>query len=308
MERDLTDLSGIGAKTAEKLREDGIDSPGELAERYRRNPRFAKKRGKRVADAAKDALFEQRGSFVDPASGVEVTEDDRLAYDKLATRRLSDFNSISVDAANSSTSPDDEIRKFIKPVTEGRFSSRVGGDDNLMSFAADAAENLGADTLDSGELQDLNRAADTASEEVTLRKQSAVGTTKAIGTTTTGDFYQAVSVHQQRSPKARRVDNRREAEKTTDFREWRSDPSRHDFPGVDTPERAGDVFPEERTSRNSAGFGSSTLRNSDRGQIKSAIEEFSELNDEQRSRIFEVEGSSSVAEELNDLYADGSDR
>jgi hypothetical protein len=288
MSNKLTDLTGIGEKTAAKLREDGIDSPEELGDAYRQNRRVVTERGTRVQSAARDALFQERDEFTDPVSGATVTDDNRAAFEKIATRRLSDFGSISVDGANPKTSPDDEVRKFIEPVTEGEFSTRIGGDDSLLAFAADAADNLGVDTMSSGELQDVNRAAAQATEEVTLRKQGSTGNTTAIGTTTVGDFYQAQAAHQQRGQKARRVDNRRKAETTTDFQEWQSDPSRHDFPGVDTPRRADEVFPEERTKRKRGGFGSTTRTNQDRRQAESAIETFSDLNEEQRERIFDV--------------------
>jgi hypothetical protein len=282
----LTDLSGIGDKTAEKLKSDGIETPEELGDAYRANSRRVTTKGKRVQSAAREALFETQDSFVDPASGVEIDDSNRTAFEKLATKRVSEFESVSVDGANSKVFPDDEVRKFVEPVRQGRFKTDIGGDDNLLAFAADTAQNLGADELSAGELQDLNRAGETAQEELTLRKKGSVGTTKAVGTTTTGDFYRAQAVHQDRSPKARRVDKRREAEQTTDFNEWAVDPSRHDFPGVDTPSDAGEFFPEERTSRNSAGFGSSTLTNTDRRKAKRAFETLGELNDEQERRLF----------------------
>jgi len=304
-DRELTELTGIGDKTAEKLRDDGIESPQELGDAYRQNSRVVTERGKRVQSAARDALFEERESFTDPVSGAEVTEENRAAFEKLATRRVSNFGSVSVDAANPKVSPDDEVRKFIDPVRQGEFSTQVGGDASLLGFAADAAENLGVDSLSSGELQDINRAAETANKEVTLRKEGATNTTTPIGTTTVGDFYQAQAAHQQRGAKARRVDNRREAETTTDFDEWQSDPARHDFPGVDTPERAGEVFPEERTKRKRGGFGTSRRTNRDRDKAASAFDEFGSLNEEQRDRIFDV--SAPAESPFNDagLLGDG---
>jgi len=284
----LTDLSGIGPKTAEKLRDDGIETPEQLGDAYRQNRRVVTGRGKRVQSAARDALLDGRDSFTDPVSGAEVTDENRAAFEKLATRRVSEFGSVSVDAANPKVSPDDEVRKFVEPVRKGEFSTRVGGDDSILGFAADAAENLGLDDLSSGELQDVNRAAATANKEVTLRKESSTNTTTPIGTTTVGDFYQAQAAHQQRDVKARRVDNRREAEKTTDFDEWQSDPARHDFPGVDTPERADEVFPEERTTKKRGGFGTTSRRNRDREQAVDAFEQFGSLNEEQRDRVFDV--------------------
>lgn len=283
MAKDLTDLTGIGTKTAEKLREDGIGTPSELADSYRRNSRTVRESGKRVQSAARDALFEQQGSFTDPYSGAEVTEENRAAFEKIATRRLSDFGSISVDAANPKTSPDDEVRKFIEPVRKGEFSTHIGGDDSLLGFAADATENLGADSLSSAELQDMNRANERANQDIMLRKNEST----AIGTTTVGDFYQAQVAHQQRSPEARRVDNRRKAETTKDYDEWKEDPARHDFPGVDTPRGVDQVLPEEKRKRKRGGFGSVTYQNEARRKAEESFELFGELNEEQRDRIFD---------------------
>lgn len=289
MKKKLTDLTGIGKKTAEKLRDDGIETPTDLADGYRRNSRTVRKSGKRVQSAARDALFEQEGSFTDPYSGAEVNEDNRAAFEKIATRRLSDFGSISVDAANPKTSPDDEVRKFIEPVQKGEFSTKIGGDDSLLGFAADAAENLGADSLSSAELQDLNRANERASQDIMLRKNEST----AIGTTTVGDFYQAYTAHQQRSPEAQQVDNRRKAETTKDFNEWNEDPARHDFPGVDTPRGIDEVLPKKKRKRKRGGFGSVSYDNEARRQTEDAFELFGGLNDEQRDRIFDVTAESS---------------
>jgi hypothetical protein len=46
----------------------------------------------------------------------------------------------------------------------------------------------------------------------------------------------AVRKHMERSPQARAMDERRQAERVTrDYREWADDPSRADYPGVDDP-------------------------------------------------------------------------
>jgi len=284
MAQDLTDLTGIGTKTAEKLREDGIETPADLADGYRRNSRTVREQGKRVQSAARDALFDERDEFTDPYSGATVTEDNRPAFEKIATRRLSEFGSISVDGTNPKTSPDDEVRKFIEPVRKGEFSTKIGGDDSLLGFAADAAANLGVDTLSSGELQDVNRANKRANEEIMLRKSEST----AIGTATAGDFYQAQATHQQRSPEARRVDNRREAETTKEYDEWKEDPARHDFPGVDTPMGVDQVLPKQKRKRKRGGFGSVEYQNEARTKAEDAFELFGDLNEEQKDRIFDV--------------------
>lgn len=287
MEKQLTDLSGIGPKTAEKLRDKGIESPEELGEAYESNRRVVREQGKRVQSAARDYLIEERGGFTDPYTGADIDESNRRAFELLGTRRVSDFDSVSVSGSNSKVTPDDELRKFVEPVREGTFNTRIGGDENLLAFAADAAQNLGVDSLSSGELQDVNRANEKFGREVELREQSGAGsTTTARGDVGVGDFIRAQATHADRSPEARRVDNNRSAERTRDYDEWAAAPASHDFPGVDTPGGVDRFFPEERTKRKRAGFGSTSLPNSDRRQLKRAFDTANELNEEQQERLF----------------------
>jgi hypothetical protein len=283
----LTDLDGIGPKTAEKLREKGIGSPSELGEAYEQNRRKVRTAGSRVRSAARSYLYEEEGGFTDPYTGAEIDESNRAAFEKLATREVSDFNSVSVQGSNPKVSPDDEVRKFVEPVREGTFNTEVGGDSVLMEFAADTAQNLGVDDLSSGELQDVNRANEEFSDEVELREQSSSGsTTTARGSVGVGDLVRAQATHARRSPEARRVDNNRSAERTRDYEEWASSPDSHDFPGVDTPGGVDRFFPEERTTRKRGGFGSTSRTNRDREQVESAIETANQLNEEQQERVF----------------------
>ena len=282
----LTDLPGIGDKTAASLREDGISDPDDLADAYLRNSPKVRSAGKRIERAAREAAFDREGSFTDPASGATVSEENRTAFEQLASRRVSDFNSISVSAAKSSVSPDDQIRDFIGDVKQGTFFTKTGGDSSLMAFAADAADNLGADTLSSGELQDLNSAGRTAGREVTLRKQSSTGTTTPVGDVSLGPFFQANVVHDDRSAMAQRVDENRDAPVTEDVDKWRANSDEYDFQGVDTPQSGADLFPETRTKRKRGGFGSSERPNRDREQMKSAFETFASLSDDGQERLF----------------------
>jgi len=283
----LTDLDGIGPKTAEKLREKGIESPEELGREYQRTRRPQDLGGSRVRSAARSYLYEEEGGFTDPYTGAEIDESNRAAFEKLATREVSDFNSVSVQGSNPKVSPDDEVRKFVEPVRRGEFNTEVGGDSALMQFAADTAQNLGVDDLSSGELQDVNRANEEFSDEVELREQSSSGaSTTARGSVGVGDLVRAQATHSRRSPEARRVDNNRSAERTRDYEEWASSPDSHDFPGVDTPGGVDRFFPEERTKRKRGGFGSTSRPNRDREQVESAVETLNQLNDEQQERVF----------------------
>ena len=283
----LTDLDGIGPKTAEKLREKGIDSPSELGEAYEQNRRKVRTAGSRVRSAARSYLYEEEGGFTDPYTGAEIDESNRAAFEKLASREVSDLNSVSVSGSNPKVSPDDEVRKFVEPVREGTFSTEVGGDSNLMEFAADTAQNLGVDDLSSGELQDVNRANSEFQDDVMLREQSGSGNaTNARGTVGVGEYIRASATHADRSAEARRVDDAREAERTRDYEEWASAPGRHDFPGVDTPGGGGRFFPAQRTKKKRGGFGRTERRNRDREQVESAIETANQLNEEQQERVF----------------------
>jgi hypothetical protein len=81
----LTDISGIGAKTAEKLREDGVTSKQELFRRFKnRDSRIVGGPGrsglnKRALSGIREALTEQGEQFVDPVYNIPVTEENEQA-------------------------------------------------------------------------------------------------------------------------------------------------------------------------------------------------------------------------------------
>jgi len=287
MSDQLTELPGIGPKTAEKLRSDGINTPDDLADAYLANSRRVTKRGQRVQQAAREAALKREGSFTDPLSGAEINQENRRAFEQLATKRAKDFGSISVSGANSKVTPDDEVRKFIPAVKQGNFFARTNNaDSSLLGFAADATENLGADSLSSGELQDLNFAAKKAKEEVTLRKKGSGKKTTAVGDVSLGEFYRAQAVNQSRSPMARRVDGNRKAPVTDDFEKWAAAPSERDFQGVDTPQSGSDLFPEKKGKKKRSGFGYTSRKNRDREKVESAFEDFASLSGESQERLF----------------------
>jgi len=51
------------------------------------------------------------------------------------------------------------------------------------------------------------------------------------------DQQKAFDQHQDRSERAKDVDNQRRATLTTEFELWSENPGRYDFPGIDTPSR-----------------------------------------------------------------------
>jgi hypothetical protein len=83
----LTDISGIGSKTAEKLKEQGISDKRELFDEYQRGrPEVVGGPGrsglnKRAKKGIKREIARERGSFVDPEYGIPVSEDNERARD-----------------------------------------------------------------------------------------------------------------------------------------------------------------------------------------------------------------------------------
>jgi hypothetical protein len=87
MANKLTDISGIGRKTAEKLKEQGISNKRELFDEYQRGrPEVVGGPGrsglnKRAKKGIKKEITRERGSFVDPEYGIPVSEDNERARD-----------------------------------------------------------------------------------------------------------------------------------------------------------------------------------------------------------------------------------
>jgi len=94
----LTDISGIGSKTAETLREEGITSKDQLLRAYKENDRrviggpFDDGLNNRALEGIRDELAQQE-SFVDPIYGVPVTEGNEQARETFDLQLGSDVAS-----------------------------------------------------------------------------------------------------------------------------------------------------------------------------------------------------------------------
>lgn len=88
----LTDISGIGSKTAEKLKAEGITTEADLAAARKNGNPALTEFGSRVNDAAIDAAIDRYGRYQDPFLGVEVSEDNRQAVKTFAEKGTSDLN------------------------------------------------------------------------------------------------------------------------------------------------------------------------------------------------------------------------
>jgi hypothetical protein len=162
----LTDISGIGSKTAEKLRKKGITSKQELFRRFKNRDTEivggAGKSGlnKRALDGIRDALFEQEQTFTDPVMGVTVGPENETATKKLGTKTLGDLPSVDVTQANAGDGgnfyADQTLGELAEPAAEGQLGSK-GAPQSVIGWAADAAANLGVSDLGSGQIQDVNK-------------------------------------------------------------------------------------------------------------------------------------------------------
>ena len=87
MSNKITDISGIGKKTAENLRDSGIRSKQELLQAFRDGrPEVVGGPGrsglnKRAKKGIRQEITQQGDSFVDPVFGIPVTEDNERARD-----------------------------------------------------------------------------------------------------------------------------------------------------------------------------------------------------------------------------------
>jgi hypothetical protein len=297
MSDDLTDVSGIGPKTAEKIRESGIESKEELLKAYRQNdPRVfgtpvRDGLNKRAIDGIRDELLDEGKEFDDPELGVTVTPENRKAVETIGQRTVGELSSIDTAKArdiNEVSGSDTPLAKLADPVREGRLGSQ-GASGSLIGFAADAAANITDDPLTSGQLQDLNRikALDTA--ETT--DPSSTGFSSDFGDDVDQQFEldpletaRAIDIHEGRSEKAQRVDERRQAPRTDDISKWRSNPDHFDYPGVDTKRGLSGFFPDERVNRSLGRGGSYDSENRDDERLRRALGEVADADEEVQER------------------------
>jgi hypothetical protein len=312
MATDLTDISGIGKKTAESLRESGIGSKRELLERFEAgDPAVVDELNSRALSGIREQLFEQRESFKEPTLGVTVRQENRQAVEKLGLRTLGDLGSIDVtqEKANEGleVSADTRLGELAPQAVSGELGEKDASD-SLVGFASDTAANLGMSDLGSGELQTLNRIkraddpAETTAPRSASRNSSFPDDVDEQFSLRPSETAKAQAVHEERSPEARSVDARRRADLTDDFDEWAADPRRHDFPGVDTPSAVDEFFATKRVS-NAAGFGSTKRENRDDNQLRRGLERIQRADE----KVQEAAIGRSVDFSLSGLFSDSED-
>jgi len=115
----LTDISGIGAKTAEKLKQEGIDNPRELAEARRRGDPALQDFSSRVQRAARDEAVDRFEAYQDPGLGVEVTEQNRGAVETFAGTGVGELNDAGRITRNNSELQDASLLDLGRKAVQG---------------------------------------------------------------------------------------------------------------------------------------------------------------------------------------------
>jgi len=125
MENQLTDLSGIGPKTAEKLREDGIESPGDAVDALERGDEAITSASNRVKSGVREYAVDKRGSVYDSSIDVEVTRENRSAIETFVSRDVGSLNDAGGVTRNNS-----DIRGTLADIgrqaARGELSTNVG--------------------------------------------------------------------------------------------------------------------------------------------------------------------------------------
>lgn len=299
----VTELRGIGPATADDLADKGVKTEADLAAAYKRGDLSDVRQP--VRERARRAAANQ-GGFVDPKTGVEVTPENRQAFEQFGTRPVSDFDSIDTRKARKNVDavegPGTQLAELTEEVKSGALGEQ-NAPEPLVNFAADVADNLGESELSSGQLQDVNRLtglreAKTSLPSKTKNKEfrSEVDEIFTLGALETA---QALAVHNKRGAKARRVDRRRSAPKTDDFEKWADDPQHNDFVGVDTKFGMSTFFADERKSK-PGGFGSTTSPNRDKRTLKGGLQAVEKADSKAQERVIGTQ-IDSVTDTLNEL-------
>lgn len=291
----LTDISGIGSKTAEKLREQGITTKDQLLREFEnRNPDVVGGPGKsglnsRAISGIRDELLNQGESFFDPVLNIDVGPDNQKAVETIGTKTLGDLPSVDVTQANSQServlTADTTLASLAEPAKEGKLGPQ-NAPQSVIGWASDAAANLTDTELDSGQMQDVNTIKrDSRGFQTTAPSETGLGNDPLPDSATeqydldAREVARAESFHEDRPEKAQRVDERRDAPVTDEITKWRSNPDHWDYPGVDTPAQMGEFFADKR-KRKRGGFGSYSKENRDKKRLMSELERIQNVDEE----------------------------
>jgi len=237
----------------------------------------------RAIDGIRQELTGSGESFVDPIFNIPATKDNEQAREMFDKRLGSDvaegFGSFTRDrpdvdagmnvleAAGEATQGNlgpmlrPESYEEITPDTSfstKNYLSEADEEDRARKEAyewgLDAAANVTPferQTIESGnELsqQTAQMGSFTVQQTTTTEREVEDGTIEAEDNMQIDarEYARAKNFQRQRSPKARRVDNRQKAPVTDEITTWKEDPSHWDYPTIDTPGGKQDIVVEDR--------------------------------------------------------------
>lgn len=285
MADDLTDVSGIGQKTAQKLRGQGITSKSDLMRAFKNRKKAARDLNKRAKKGIRRELTDRGERFEDPEYGVPVTPENQGAFEALDRDLGSDvvdnFGTISREkpryqgsnlldlageALKGKLGPQlgpDEYEDMAESEEDTRLTPHDGlaaagererAEKEAFEWGLDAAANLAPD-LDRETVKKGNELAQQlgkqprmmAKQEKTVMRDHGDEKREAQEkmSISAREYGRAKKQQKQRPPKARRVDDRRKAPVTDEITTWSSNMAHYDYPGLDTPGGKDDFVSEK---------------------------------------------------------------
>lgn len=243
MPDELTDLSGVGDKTAEKLRDKGIESPQQAVEALERGDESITEASSRVQSGVREYAVEERGGVFDATTGVRVTEDNQSAVETFASTATGSLNNAgSVTRNNQSVRgslletgrlagrgelrsemrrvPDQqEISETVVSPSPGKVDGPAVEDRsridtmqarrNIAEMGVDVAANVS--TFDRETIAEANQRAEDASGR--SRRDPKTDFTKTVVSSITGDEREEqIRVNPRETAAAKRVHNARSPE------------------------------------------------------------------------------------------------
>ena len=152
---ELTDISGVGPKTAEKLRDDGYTSKEDVLDGFTdRDPAVTEDLNARAVRGIREQLFDRGEQFRDPVTNTIAGPDNRAAFQTFAQTTAGDLDSVDTRAQPSTVSSGTSLAALAPKAARGD-TGRLG--DDLTDFAVDAAANLGLTEMSATRLQEMNR-------------------------------------------------------------------------------------------------------------------------------------------------------
>jgi len=200
-------------------------------------------------------------------------------------------------------------REFRKAIKSSRPTANFGSEVSVTEAAKRKYREILNVKLDKRQRKELGKASGagelrflTQEEKTERTRQQQSGSSTKSERKGLGDFMvnrsqqkEAFEQHQDRSARAKDVDNQRRATLTTNFELWSENPGRYDYPGIDTPSRKPRVQEDDKPFVEPDDFRRET---DDMGVFGSAFEEESQEQPDEGNPANPPKMSQTFGEEL----------